>query len=197
MSDSMRHPLADLLDALPFPAALVDDRAAILAANAELRRSGATDGGEIFDLFGAGTDAARGRFRDGMLRGVLDDSVVLERGADRDDPNPVRIHMRSLPVGADAFALLVVTPLPGEESLERRIDELEARLAGIGPIKHAIGNPLMGVLGYADLLRQSLGDAEQLRQAEAIAEQCRRIEECLGRLDALRYGEPGGESAAD
>ncbi len=91
-----------------------------------------------------------------------------------------------MPPGAAAFAVLTLVPLPDLIDLERRIDTLSALLSQVGPVKHEINNPLMGIAGYAELLRGQTGDSEMLRELDAISEQCRRIASSLERLDAIR-----------
>ncbi len=49
-------------------------------------------------------------------------------------------------------------------------------------IAHDIGTPMNVILGYAEMLRDSLGDAKNRRRAEVIAEQVRRVTDLLSTL---------------
>jgi nitrogen-specific signal transduction histidine kinase len=163
-----------LLGAFPHAAAIVDRDREVVASNAMFD--------ELLAVRGSGWIAALGERERGD-----EVTAALERTRDRshDERTTLRfqdtgtggftVHLHRL--GQDTSEVLVVVePIVGRDPLRARLHDLEARVDALRRMKHEISNPLMGLVGHAELLASDPALAPEFRRkARTILDQARRI----------------------
>ena len=169
-------PAEALLGAFPFAAAVVSLRREVVAANTlfEDQIGGGAGFGWLTALERQGrTDAVRA-----ALRRLVEHAE--EQGATIRFPDGPgarwRLHLRRYRQGTDEQILVVFEPALDGEPLRARLHDLEARVHELRKMKHEVSNPLMGLVGNAELLASdpSLGP-EPRRKVGTILEQARRM----------------------
>jgi nitrogen-specific signal transduction histidine kinase len=67
------------------------------------------------------------------------------------------------------------------------LERLATVIAKIAHVKHEINNPLMGILGHADLIAHDPGVSEEVRiKAQVIVNETRRVADLVRTLEDLR-----------
>lgn len=172
----------------PLQAMVLDARGTVLFATPESEGPGGHGCGPLQDKSFfvelariPGVAEAEPAFHEGLARGEFSLSFVVWQPAERSaPPRKLRIHLRSLPRGQDARAVALIEEVPGDE----RVDD--PPLPGLDRIVHDISNPLMGLMGHAELLRQQPELSEASRhKLDTILDQARRIRERLDELSRL------------
>jgi nitrogen-specific signal transduction histidine kinase len=173
---------ARLLDALPQGAALLDDRGAIVATNAEFERLAGKDGRslrgtDLFDALGSIPEvlSARGLYRSGSAP-VLLDVATRSFGAVAGDH---RVRLASFGEGPDRGALVLVEEVPGRSC--------DAMFETVSHARHEINNSLMGIIGHVELLlaEPDLPNGVR-RRAEAINKESQKIRDRVADLASVR-----------
>jgi nitrogen-specific signal transduction histidine kinase len=153
-------PVEALLDAFPLSAAVVTRGSELIAANASFgERAG--DAARANEVRRAVARLDREEHRTLHLRLPSREAWTVHLHRLRHDPEQV---------------LVVLEPVLGGDSLHARLADLEARIDELRRMKHEISNPLMGLVGHAELLASDAAlDADTRHRARAILEQARRI----------------------
>ena len=102
-------------------------------------------------------------------------------------PTPLRIHVLGFPDGDRSLVTVVLEPLP-ETDHEDRAEVLIDRFLQIAShVRHEINNPLMGVLGYAELLESRADLPDEARERiRAMREEAEKIRDHVRDLGAIR-----------
>jgi signal transduction histidine kinase len=102
-------------------------------------------------------------------------------------PVPLRIHVTRFPPGDPTLVSVVLEPLPETEHEDRADVLIDRFLLIASHVRHEINNPLMGVLGYAELLedRSDLPD-EVHRRIRTMREEADKIRDLVRELGAIR-----------
>jgi len=179
-----------VLHVLPQGALLLSHDGKILLANREfLHGFGRTAedilGRPFFDSFAeleGIPDAARA-FGEGSADGSLCHGFITRpRGGIR----CYKVAMRSISVRRERWTLAVFELLTEYEGLQVTLQDLEQRVEQARRLKHAITNPLMGLMGNASLLEGLTDLTPEVRQrVENILIESRRIQLHLKELARL------------
>ncbi len=176
------------LDALPFPALVVEAESCVVrsanSAAAELFGARATRPGQAIDaLRPAGSELARLAQRAAAGEGPLRQSAV----------GPVELGASRL---SDGAALLTVHAMLGPDAGAPGADLLAAA-AGLGrTLAHEIKNPLAGVRGAAQLLRDEATPAAR-DLLQLIIDETDRIRRLVDEAEALSDERPGARRAVN
>ncbi len=185
-----RSASAGLLEALPFPGAILDAAGRILAGNAALARLSGTSGAPVegtslFEVLPAIGEPALARLREGMTHGGvdLDLRVTSAAGAPRD----LRLRIRSFRDGSATLALAIVSEAAPTDEARRDAAAYEAALQIASHVRHEINNPLMGIMGCVELLlaRSDLDETVRVK-IETIGKEADRIRDRTRELSAIR-----------
>ncbi len=175
---------------------LLDDKGAILDANDAARNlpTGAGDdlaGADFFEVFAGLEDlqAIRDRFiiatRDGRIRECFDTGL---RGGGGNGRVALQLRMHEFDAGEDGSVILVMIEVvqAGEDN-RNAAKLLRNSMKQLSDIRHDINNPLMGILGHAELLaiRKDLSDGAK-NSVDTIMEQSLKIRDLVLELGRLR-----------
>jgi len=180
---------AAVLDRLPVGVFLVGRDGGVLRANRAAARffpGDRTDpsGLTIDDVLGGlrGSDALRQSIRGAMeapTAPVGDLETVLDHSGER-----VVARLVVFARDEERYGVVVLSrPERGDDSEESVVSGIRER---IGKIKHQVNNPLMGILGHAELLAMEASLSEEaLERVEVIQSEARRIRDQVALLDRV------------
>ncbi len=179
-----------LLAALPFGVAILDADGRVLSSNAQAGRLlrptvGGLDGKPLFWQCGdlPGMDEAERTFRKGMREAGVDLRFTTEAHDPGFGPVPIRVHVRSFRDGTTLRAVVVIR----EEASREDQDALDRAGEITSSVKHDVNNLLMGLAGYASLLRERPDLPEAARsKVELVEGQARKIRDRIADLDAVK-----------
>ena len=160
-----------LIDALPWPACVLDAEGCVVEANAAAMAFGSAPrplvGSDLFDRLGTSTavDAARQAFRRRATGETLPGVFALASHT---------LLLQAIPGTADRVLALFRQPSEQDALLQAK----EAQLADLRAIKHSMSNTLMGLLGQLELL----GDDPLPAPAAA------RVEKLTAQVEQIRRG---------
>lgn len=169
---------ASLAEAIPAGVVVLDRAGKIVQASS--RAAEAIVGADFFSTYGSGKayDAAR----DSFLARVATEELALEFEA-----GGRRIRIRGFEHEGERFALALVEPLEGDARTLAIVAAWERALPLVSEVRHEINNPLMGILGQAELLgmRSDLPEAVR-KKVEMIEKEAERIRETVKLLHSIR-----------
>ncbi|ANM30318.1 hypothetical protein ABI59_13165 [Acidobacteria bacterium Mor1] len=175
----MAYPHAEVLDSLPLAIAVVDRQGLILGVNAEWAEAFGHDrdalhGSSLAETVGLTLDD--GGFA-GLFEAAPADPVGLRALVHDRDGTPIMQTLWLRPTAADGPILAVFEDMhPGMRNVVRT-----ARST-----RHSINNVLMGLVGYAEILRDQPGlDAGARSKVVKIMERVQQIRTEVNRLGAL------------
>ncbi len=175
----MGYPHAEVLDALPLAIAVVDRQGAVLGINAEWARSLGHDPEQVRGQPLA--EAIELTLEDGDFAGLFRDAPADPRElrvliTDRDNA-PVMHTLQLRPVDREGPILAVIESMhPGMREVVRTARKT----------RHSINNVLMGLVGYAEILRDQQDlDPGVRAKVEKIMERVQQIRSEVSRLGAL------------
>jgi nitrogen-specific signal transduction histidine kinase len=188
-----------LLEALPFSALLLDSQARVVAVNAEMERitgrgSRHLIGKPFFEAFADLDGAARiaPDFTERVLRGALNECCLTPLPSAAAPERSARVHLRSVRKEGEPLVLVLLEPIAGDAQLRSDLDRARGRLRATSRIKHEISNPLMGLLGTAELLEGYPDLPDRSRQRlTTILHEARRIQEQLLELSRTLEDDAG------
>jgi nitrogen-specific signal transduction histidine kinase len=186
-----------MFHAFPIGLLLLDDKGAILDANAAARDlpTGAGDdlkGQDFFQVFEGLEDhqAIFDRFiiatRDRQVHESFDTGL---RGGGGHGRLPIQLRMERFDSGdGDAILVMIEIVQAGDDN-RNAAKLLKNSVKQLSDIRHDINNPLMGIFGHAELLtsREDLPEGAR-KSADTIMEQSRKIRDLVMELGRVRDG---------
>ncbi len=187
-------PVTIPLDLLPFPAALVDSAAIIVATNPlwSTTHPVLSPGQAAFlwcDQVHAAAPVLRDELREG-IRQVLRGERSLVVQTCSVDEKPYRIAVSPCPPGALMVRQDLDPALAGDGDFQARRMETVGRL--VGGVAHDFANLLTLIAGYSDILLNRIGDQDPLRpEIDEIRKAANRGARLTGQLLGFTRGRTG------